>query len=174
MYTILAVGILSIPVMLNTVQAQSNMTGQASSQQNQTSSQNKTVSKDIQALMTVDLAKMKENLMNAKTALVSGNPQETLGIISDIENQLLLLQDKPSFTKDIPTIRESISKNDTNQALDDITKLQTSLLTAETEIFKAQMSNPQLMSSIPQQDMSSDEPPDDEDDDDTDTGDSSD
>ena len=170
-YSILAIGILSVPSLLDTVQAQVNMTNTTSSSvQNQTAqttpnqtaqsanqtaqttanqtaqnSQNQTISKETQALMTLDIPVIKDQLMDAKTSLLNNNTEEALTGISGVEIQLLLLPDKPSFVGDIQTIKNSIAKPDINKALDDLTKVQTDILKAETEALKAQLANPQLL-----------------------------
>ena len=100
------------------------------------------MSKDAQALMTLDIPVIKEQLMNAKQSLVNGNTEEALAGITDVEIPLLLLQNKPSFVGDIQEIKNSISKADINKALDDLTKIQADILKAETETLKAQLANP--------------------------------
>ncbi len=154
-YSILAIGLISIPSLLETVHAQTNMTNTTSSSvqnqtaqsaQNQTaqSAQNQTMSKETQALMTLDIPVIKEQLMNAKQSLVNGNTEEALAGITDVEIPLLLLQNKPSFVGDLQEIKNSISKADINKALDDLTKIQAEILKAETESLKAQLANPML------------------------------
>jgi len=147
-YSILAIGLISIPSLLQTVQAQTNMTNTTSSSgQNQTAQggQNQTMNKETQALMTLDIPVIKDQLMNAKTSLLNNNTEEALTGISGVEIQLLLLPNKPSFVGDIQTIKNSIAKPDINKALDDLTKVQTDILKAETEALKAQLANPQLL-----------------------------
>lgn len=146
-YSILAIGLISIPSLLETVHAQTNMTNTTSSSvQNQTaqSAQNQTMSKETQALMTLDIPVIKEQLINAKQSLVNGNTEEALAGITDVEIPLLLLQNKPSFVGDLQEIKNSISKADINKALDDLTKIQAEILKAETESLKAQLANPML------------------------------
>jgi len=145
-YSILAIGLISIPSFLDTVQAQTNMTNTTSSAgQNQTAQggQNQTMSKETQALMTLDIPMIKEQLMNTKQSLVNGNTEEALAGITDVEIPLLLSQNKPSFVGDLQEIKNSISKKDVNKALDDLTKIQTDIINAETETLKAQLANPQ-------------------------------
>jgi hypothetical protein len=144
-YSMLAIGLISIPSWFETVQAQTNMTNTTSaSVQNQTaqSGQNQTIGKETQVLMTLDIPVIKEQLMNAKQALVNGNIEEALGGITDVEIPLLLLQNKPPFVGDLQEIKNSISKKDINKALDDLTKIQSDILKAEAETLKAQLVNP--------------------------------
>jgi hypothetical protein len=153
-YSILAIGLISIPSLLETVHAQTNMTNTTSSSvQNQTAQTaqnqtaqgaNQTMSKETQALMTLDIPVIKEQLMNAKQSLVNGNTEEALAGITDVEIPLLLLQNKPSFVGDLQEIKNSISKADINKALDDLTKIQAEILKAETESLKTQLANPML------------------------------
>ena len=154
-YSILAIGLISIPSLLDTVQAQINMTNATSpSLQNQTAAtanqtaqtaQNQTMSNETKALMTLDTTIIKDQLMNAKESLLNGNKEEALAGITGVEVKLLLLPTKPSFVGDIQTIKNSIAKSDINKALDDLTKVQTDILKAETEELKAQLANPQLL-----------------------------
>ncbi|HEY9485184.1 MAG TPA: hypothetical protein VIQ04_00955, partial [Nitrososphaeraceae archaeon] len=128
---------LAIPALLESGSAQTNST-------NQTSTQNKTMSNDTQALMSIDLPGLKDNLETAKQSLANGDTEEALTQITDIENQVLLLKPQPSFTSDIQKIKDSVSKKDLNKALDDLTKVQTDVLKADTEMLKAQIANPML------------------------------
>jgi hypothetical protein len=136
-YAIIAIGLLAIPALLESGSAQTNST-------NQTSIQNKTMSNDTQALMSIDLPGLKDNLETAKQSLANGDTEEALTQITDIENQVLLLKPQPSFTSDIQKIKDSVSKKDLNKALDDLTKVQTDVLKADTEMLKAQIANPML------------------------------
>ncbi|HEX2407701.1 MAG TPA: hypothetical protein VHJ38_10915 [Nitrososphaeraceae archaeon] len=162
-YSILAIGmIFSVPTLLDNVQAQMNITNATSSSlqnqtaqaaaagQNQTAQaaaagQNQTMSQDAQALMALDIPELKDNLMTVKEALANGEREDALTGITDVENQLLLLQNKTTFTEDIQKIKDSISKTDLKKALDDITNIQNGIIKAETEVFKAQLANPELM-----------------------------
>jgi len=144
-YSMLAIGLISIPSLLETAQAQTNMTNTTSSSvQNQTaqSGQNQTISKETQVLMTLDIPVIKEQLDIAKQALVNENIEEALAGITDVEIPLLLLENKPSFVRDLQEMKNSISKKDINKALDDLTKIQSDILKAETETLKAQLANP--------------------------------
>ena len=172
-YSILAIGLISIPSLLEIVQAQVNMTNSTSSslqnqtaqtaqnqtaqtaqnqtaqtaqnQTAQTAQKNQTMSNETKALMTLDTTMIKDQLMNAKESLLNGNKEEALAGITGVEVKLLLLPTKPSFVGDIQTIKNSIAKSDINKALDDLTKVQTDILKAETEALKAQIANPQLL-----------------------------
>jgi hypothetical protein len=162
-YSILAIGmIFSIPTLLDNVQAQTNATNAtSSSMQNQTAQaaaagqnqtaqaaaagQNQTMSQDAQALMALDIPEVRDNLIAAKESLANGEIADALTGVTDLENQLILLQNKTTFTEDIQKIKNAISKSDLNKALDEITNIQTGILKAETEISKAQLANPELM-----------------------------
>ena len=195
-YSILAIGLISVPSLLNTVQAQITMTNTTSSSvQNQTAQTqanqtaqtqanqtaqtqanqtaqganqtaqatqnqtaqgaNQTISKETQAFMTMDIPEIKDNLMDSKDALVNNATEEALTIITNLENQLLVLQAQPKFLDLIQNVKDSISKADINKALDDLTKVETDILKAENEVFKAQLANPQLK--VAQQDNGDDE-----------------
>jgi hypothetical protein len=104
--------------------------------------------------MALDIPEMKDNLMDAKNALANNDTEEALTIVTDLENQLLVLEPKPKFADNIQKIKDSISKADTTKALDDLTKVETDVLKAENEVFKAQLANPQLK--VSQQDNGDD------------------
>jgi hypothetical protein len=95
------------------------------------------------AFMALDI--VSKILMDAKNALANNNTEEALTLITGLENQLLVLEPKPSFVDTIQKIKDSVSKKDLNKALDDLTKVETDVLKAENEVFKAQLANPQLL-----------------------------
>jgi hypothetical protein len=151
-YSVLAIGLLSIPSLLDSIYAQTNATQQNQTAQNQTAQnqtagqQGQALSPDIQALLTtLDIPELKDTLMNAKEALADGNTEEALTSVTEVENQLLTVQPQPKFTGDFKNIKDSIAKADLAKALDDLNKVQTEVLKAETEIFKAGQTNPQIM-----------------------------
>jgi hypothetical protein len=45
--------------------------------------------------MTLNIPELKDNLIDAKESLNDGNTQEALTTISELENQLLVLQNQP-------------------------------------------------------------------------------
>jgi hypothetical protein len=136
-----------------------NQTAQAAAAagQNQTM---QTMSQDAKALMALDIPEIRDNLVAAKQSLANGEIEAALTGITDLENQLILLQNKTTFTEDIQKIKNAISKSDLKEALDDITNIQTGIVKAETEIFKVQLANPELMAA--QQDEDEDEDEDEE------------
>jgi hypothetical protein len=125
--------------------AQAAAAGQNQTAQAAAAGQNQTMSQDAQALMALDIPEVRDNLIAAKESLANGEIADALTGITDLENQLILLQNKTTFTEDIQKIKNAISKSDLNKALDEITNIQTGILKAETEISKAQLANPELM-----------------------------
>ena len=115
--------------------------GQAAAQ----GGQNQTLSPSTQALQTLGIANLRANLMDAKDALANGDIEEGLTGVTNIENELLLSQNTTTVTGDFQKIKESISKRDLAKALDDITNVQKELIKAETEVFKVQIANPELI-----------------------------
>jgi hypothetical protein len=137
--------------------AQAAAAGQNQTAQAAAAGQNQTMSQDSQALMALDIPELKDNLMNVKEALANGEREDALTGITDVEIQLLLLQNKTTFTEDIQKIKDSISKTDLKKALDDITNIQNGIIKAETEVFKAQLANPGLMAAQQDNDNGEDE-----------------
>jgi hypothetical protein len=107
--------------------------------------QNRALSQDIQVLIMADIPELNDNLMDAKESIADGEIEESLTDVTDIENQFILFPNKTTFTGDFQKIKESISQRDLAKALEDITNIQNKVIKAETEIFKAQSSNPELM-----------------------------
>jgi hypothetical protein len=102
--------------------------------------------------MKLDIPELKENLMDTKESIADGKIEESLIDVTDIENQFILLQNKTTFTGDFQKIKESIAQRDISKALDDITNIQKKIIKAETEVFKAQLSNPELMTEEDEED----------------------
>jgi hypothetical protein len=152
-FSIIPLALLSIPSLLENVQAQINSSNQTSSQP-----QNQNINLTAQALMKVDIVELKDTLMNAKVAIVNENLEKGVTDVRDVETQLLLI--KPSPTKllsDLHKVTNAISKLDINKSLNTLTKVQVDILKAENEIFKAAVGNPQLIQHINNNEKGSDE-----------------
>jgi hypothetical protein len=133
--------LLSIPSLLENVQAQTKSTNQTTPQQ-----QNQNMILTTQALMKVDIIELKDTLMKAKLAIVDGDLKEALTDVRDVETELLLIEPSPTkFLNDIHKVTNAIAKSNINKSLDTLTKIQVTILKAENEIFKAAVANPQVM-----------------------------
>ena len=130
-YWVIPLALVSIPSLLENVQAQinsTNSTNQLPPQQNQ----NMTLT--TQALMKVNLA------------IVDGNLKEALTDARDIESQLLQVKPMPTkFLDNIHKAINAIAREDINKALNTITGIQVTILKAENQIFKSAVENPQVM-----------------------------
>ena len=141
-YVVIPLALLSIPSLLENVQAQTNSTNQTATQQQQ----NQNMSLTAQALMKVDIFEIKDTLMKANLAVVDGNLKEALTGVRDVESQLLSIE--PSPTKFLSVIHKAINAiadSDIDKALDTLTRIQVNLLKAENQIFKAAVVDPQVM-----------------------------
>jgi hypothetical protein len=142
-YLIIPLILVSIPSLLENVQAQTNSTNstnQIALQQNQ----NMTLT--TQALMKVNLFELKDALMKVNLAIVDGNLQEALTDVRDIESQLLQVKPMPTkFLDNIHKAINAIAREDINKALNTLTGIQVTILKAENQIFKAAVANPQVM-----------------------------
>ncbi|HEX6027619.1 MAG TPA: hypothetical protein VFY64_01130 [Nitrososphaeraceae archaeon] len=135
--------LLSIPSLLENVQAQTNLTSQISQQQNQ----NMTLT--TQALMEVNTVELKDALMKVNLAIVDGNLKEALTDVRDIESQLLQIKPMPTkFLDNIHKAINAIAREDTDKALNTLTGIQVTILKAENQIFKAAVANPQVMQQV--------------------------
>ncbi|HEX2406121.1 MAG TPA: hypothetical protein VHJ38_02840 [Nitrososphaeraceae archaeon] len=140
-YVVIPLALLSIPSLLENVQAQTNSTNQTASQP-----QNQNMNLTAQALMKVDIFEIKDTLMQAELAVVDGNLKEALTGVRDVESQLLPIE--PSPTKFLSVIHKAINAiadSDIDKALDTLTRIQVNLLKAENQIFKAAVVDPQVM-----------------------------
>jgi hypothetical protein len=142
-FSIIPLALLSIPSLLENVQAQTNSSNQTSSQPSQN------INLTAQALMKVDIVELKDTLMNAKVAIVNENLEKGVTDVRDVETQLLLIKPSPTkFLNDLHKVTNAIAKSDINKSLNTLTKVQVDILKAENEIFKAAAGNPQLMQHI--------------------------
>ena len=139
-YLIIPLALLSIPSLLENVQAQTNSTNPIALQQNQ--SMNITT----QALMKVNIFDLKEALMKVNLAIVEGNLKEALTGVRDIESQFLQVEPMPTkFLNNIHKAINAIAREDIDKALNTLTGIQVTILKAENQIFKAAVANPQVM-----------------------------
>ena len=141
---VIPLALLSIPSLLENIQAQTNSPNQTAPQQ-----QNQNMIITTQALMKVDIFELKDTLMKAKLAIVDGNLKEALTEVRDIETQLLLIEPSPTkFLNDIHKAVNAIAKSDIDKSLDTLTKVQVTILKAENQIFKAAVANPRVMQQL--------------------------
>ena len=142
-YLVIPLALVSIPSLLENVQAQinsTNSTNQIAPQQNQ----NMTLT--TQALMEVNTVELKDALMKVNLAIVDGNLKEALTDVRDIESQLLQVKPMPTkFLDNIHKAINAIAREDINKALNTLTGIQVTILNAENQIFKAAVANPQVM-----------------------------
>jgi hypothetical protein len=139
-YLVIPLVLLSIPSLLENIQAEINSTSQTPLQQNQN------MNSTIQALMKVNIFELKDALMKVNLAIVDGDFKEALTGVRDIESQLL--QVKPLPTKLLDNLHKAINaiaREDTDKALNILTGIQVTTLKAENQIFKAAVANPQMM-----------------------------
>ena len=142
-YVIIPLALLSIPSLLENVQAQTNSTSQTAPQQQQ---QNQDINLTAQALMKVDIFELQDTLKNANLAVVDGNLEEALTGVRDVESQLLLIEPSPSkFLSVLHKAIKAIDDSDIDKALDTLTRIQVMILKSENQIFKAAVADPQVM-----------------------------
>jgi hypothetical protein len=141
-YLVIPLALLSIPSLLENVQAQTNLVNQTAPQQQQNQNMNVT----SQALMKVDIFELKDTLMKAKLAIVDENFKEALKGVRDVESQLLEIEPSPTkFLSVLHKAIQAIDSSDIDKSLDTLTRIQVTILKAETQIFKAAVADPQVM-----------------------------
>jgi hypothetical protein len=142
-YLVIPLVLLSIPSLLENVQAEINSTSQILLQQNQN------MNSTTEALMKVNIFELKDALMEVNLAIVDGDFKEALTGVRDIESQLL--QVKPMPTKLLDNIHKAINaiaREDINKALNTLTGIQVTILKTENQIFKAAVADPQMMEQV--------------------------
>lgn len=140
-YLVIPLALLSIPSLLENVQAQTNSVNQTAPQQ-----QNQNMNVTAQALMKIDIFELKDTLMKAKLAIVDENFKEALTDVSDVELQLLPLEPSPTkFLSVLHNAIKTIDSSDINKSLDTLTRIQVTILKAENQIFKAAVADPQMI-----------------------------
>jgi hypothetical protein len=142
------VAFLIIPLALfSTLSLLDNVQAQTNSFSNQTASpQQQQTNMTAQALLKTNIVQIKDTLDKAKLEVIQGNFKEAIQDVRDVETQLFLIE--PSPTKLLSNINKSINaiaKSNTEKALDILTNVQVTILKAENQIFKAAVSNPQIM-----------------------------
>ena len=151
-YLIIPLALLSIPSLLENVQAQTNSTSSANqtTSQQQQQQQNQNANLTAQTLMKTDIVALKNTLMNAQLAIVDGNIKQALKDVMDLETQLILLKPAPptKFINNIHKAIAAISTSEIDKSLNTLTNIQVSILKAENLIFKAAVANPQVMQQI--------------------------
>jgi hypothetical protein len=95
--------------------------------------------------MALDLPELMNNLIKAKESLANKERKDALTAITDVENQLIMLQINFPFKEDIQKIKESISQSNFKEALDDITNIQNGFLKIETDIIKYKLAQHELI-----------------------------
>ena len=140
-YLVIPLALLSVPSLLENVQAQTNSANQTAPQQ-----QNQNMNVTAQALMKVDIFELKDTLMKANLAIVDGNLKEALTGVRDVESQLLEIEPSPTkFLSVLHKAIKAITNSDIDKSLDTLTRIQVTILKAENQIFKAAVADPQMM-----------------------------
>ena len=149
-FLIIPLALLSIPSLLENVQAQTNSSSSANQTTSQQQQQNQNANLTAQALMKTDIVALKNTLMNAQLAIVDGNIKQALKDVMDLETQLILLKPSPptKFLNNIHKAIAAIATSEIDKSLNTITNIQVSILKAENLIFKAAVANPQVMQQI--------------------------
>ena len=140
-YLIIPLALLSIPALVDNVQAQTNSSNQTAPQQ-----ENQNMNVTAQALMKVDIFELKDTLMKAKLAIVDENFEEAFTGVRDVESQLLEIEPSPTkFLSVLHKAIKAIDSSDIDKSLDTLTRIQVTILKAENQIFKAAVTNPQMI-----------------------------
>ena len=134
--------------------------GQLQADQAVVAGEKQAMSSDSQ-FMTLDIPELMDNLIKAKEALANREKEDALTPITDVENQLIMLQITSPFKEDIQKItpfrediqkiKESISQSNFKKALDDITNIQNGLLKIETDIIKYKLAQHELIATQQQE-----------------------
>ena len=144
-YLVIPLALLSIPSLLENVNAQTTSDNQTEAAPQQQENQNMTLT--TQALMKVDIFEIQDTLRNAKLAIVDGNLDYALAGVRDVESQLLEVEPSPTqVIKILHKTINAIADSDIEKSLNTLTRAQVTLLKAENQIFKASVAeDPQMI-----------------------------
>ena len=141
-YLIIPLALLSIPSLLEHVNAQTNSDNQTEVPQQE--NQNMTLT--TQALMKADIFELQDTLMKAKLAIADGNFEDALTGVRNVESQLLEIEPSPiQVIKILHKAIHGIASSDIDKSLNSLTRIQITLLKAENQIFKASVADPQVI-----------------------------
>ena len=142
-YLVIPLALLSIPSLLENVNAQTNSDSQTAAPQQQ---ENQNMTLTTQALMKVDIFELQDTLKKAKLAIVDGNLKEALTDVRNVESQLLEIEPSPTqLLKVLHKAINGITSSDIEKSVNSLTRIQITLLKAENQIFKASVADPQVM-----------------------------
>jgi hypothetical protein len=155
---IIPLALFSTLLLFDNVEAQTNSTTAnnqtttiaSQPQQQLQQPQNQNANLTAQALMKTDIVELKNTLMNAKLAIVDGNIEQALQDVRNVERQLLLLEPSPptKFLNNIHKSLAAIEKSEIDKSLNTLTNIEISILKAENLIFKAAVTNPQMIQQV--------------------------
>ena len=156
-YLIIPVALFSTLSLFDNVEAQTNSTianNQTSTETSQPQqiqeTQNLDTNPTAQTLVKTDIAKLKNTLMDAKLAIVDGNIKQALEDVMNVETQLVRLEPSPpaKFLNNIHRAISAIAQSDIDKSLNTLTNIEVSILKAENLIFKAAVTNPEMIQQI--------------------------
>ena len=154
-YLIIPVALFFTLSLFDNVDAQNNSTT-ANNQtttitsQPQQQPQNQNANLTAQTLVKTDIVELKNTLMNAKLALVDGNFKQALEDVMNVETQLVRLEPSPpaKFLNNIHRAISAIAQSDIDKSLNTLTNIEVSILKAENLIFKAAVTNPEIIQQV--------------------------
>ncbi|HET7644192.1 MAG TPA: hypothetical protein VFK40_11830 [Nitrososphaeraceae archaeon] len=162
-YMIIPLALFSTLLLFDNVEAQTNSTttnNQTTTTNNQTTTsqpqqiqqpqQNQNANLTAHALMNTNIPELKNTLMNSKLAIVKGNIDQALQDVRNVETQLLQLEPSPptKFLNNIHKAIGAIAKSEIDKSLNTLTNIEVSILKAENLIFKAAVTNPQIIQQV--------------------------
>ena len=154
-YLIIPITLFSALSLFDNVEAQTNSTTSnnqttTTTSQTQQQPQNQNAKLTAQSLVKTDIVELKNNLINAKLAIVDGNLKQALEDVMNVETQLVRLEPSPptKFINNIHKAISAIAQSDIDKALNTLTNIEVSILKAENMIFKAAVTNPQMIQQV--------------------------
>jgi hypothetical protein len=91
--------------------------------------------------MALNLDDIESQITDAKDAVIANETITALNTLSEIQNQMIILDEKPQLLQDISSIRDSLSNNDTSRAVDDLTKIQNQIAMVKNQYPELTNSN---------------------------------
>ena len=114
-----AILIIAAPLSTQTIFAQGNQSqGAGQSQGNQSQGLSEL------ALMALDFDGIESQLSDVNESILNNETITALNTLSEIQNQMIILDEEPQLSKDLVSIRDSLSNDDLAKATEDLTRIQ--------------------------------------------------
>lgn len=123
-----AILVIAAPVSTQVIFAQGNQSqGVGQSQGNQSQGLSEL------ALMALDLDSIESKFSDVRESILNNETITALNTLSEIQNQMIILDQEPQLLQDIKSIRDLLSNDDLGKATEDLTRIQNQILQVKNQ-----------------------------------------